>query len=326
MKKLFLITISLMFVFTIKAQDIIIFHNGDEIKAVVMEVGTAEIKYKKYENQETSPVYAISKDKVFMIRYADGTKDVFKKTEDKKTTEEKPLTSAKKEEPGGTKSSKANFRFYIGGFSSFYNSYRGGDELQQFWNWVNTKTPGGAADLFGWLGSAIYFGGNVGFSIAPKNGRHRLGAEFQVGRTLGKALWKQSFASYTGSSGGNLNQFYFGATFLNIIPTYAYALNKKQTILWVVEIPGICIGIMSGQTTLVWVEDPKIYTRGGVGFLWATGNDWMVTKNIGITTRFGYRGIKIDSGTNYGDSTGKDRLKVSWSGWYGTTGLKISFN
>jgi hypothetical protein len=57
-------------------QDIIVKKNGDEIKAKVEQVLDAEIKYRKYENL-TGPVYSIGKAEVFMIRYENGSKDVF---------------------------------------------------------------------------------------------------------------------------------------------------------------------------------------------------------------------------------------------------------
>ena len=58
-------------------QDIIIKKNADEIKAKVVEVGIDNIKYKKFDNLE-GPTYVIPKYELFMIRYENGTKDVFK--------------------------------------------------------------------------------------------------------------------------------------------------------------------------------------------------------------------------------------------------------
>lgn len=58
------------------AQDVIILTNGDEILSIVNEVGIDVIKYKKFDNQ-TGPVYTIEKSKVFMIKYQNGSKDVF---------------------------------------------------------------------------------------------------------------------------------------------------------------------------------------------------------------------------------------------------------
>lgn len=58
------------------AQDVIILTTGDEILSKVIEVGIDIIKYKKFENQE-GPLYTIEKAKIFMIKYENGSKDVF---------------------------------------------------------------------------------------------------------------------------------------------------------------------------------------------------------------------------------------------------------
>jgi hypothetical protein len=57
-------------------QDIIVMKTGDEIKAKVEQVLDTEIKYRKFENQG-GPVYSAKKAEVFMIRYENGSKDVF---------------------------------------------------------------------------------------------------------------------------------------------------------------------------------------------------------------------------------------------------------
>lgn len=58
------------------AQDEITFRSGEILKAKILEIGSADITYKKAENL-TGPSYSVSKDKVFMIKYENGTKDVF---------------------------------------------------------------------------------------------------------------------------------------------------------------------------------------------------------------------------------------------------------
>lgn len=65
--------------FQTKAQDMITLKSGEDIEARVEEVGTEVIKYKKFDNQE-GPTYSVEKSKVFMIRYANGTKEVFKES------------------------------------------------------------------------------------------------------------------------------------------------------------------------------------------------------------------------------------------------------
>lgn len=350
MKKLFLITFSLMAVLTVKAQDIIILHNGDEIKAVVMKVGTTEIEYKKYENKETSPVYTITKDKVFMIRYADGTKDVFKKAEEEKPGEKKPdkqvsEESSKKQKNDSAKIGKTKFRFHFGFSSNIYNSYRGGDELEAMFvfvsHYTNYYNTFGTSEPVKNMGSGTYLGFRAGFSLTPKYRRLRFGVDLQGCQTFKKALWRQSVApdAYNGPGTGNgqyfglssnmdVNEYYYGATFINIVPTLAYALNEKQTILWLVEPPGLCIAIAYGQNQFFGSTPVKKY-GAGVGILWATGNDWMVTKHLGISTRFGYRWVQTNMGDvhykTYNNSIPIFPLHISWSGWYGTTGLIVSF-
>ena len=58
------------------SQDIIFESNGNEITAKVTEVGIENIKFKKFENLN-GPVYSIAKKDVFIIKYENGSKDVF---------------------------------------------------------------------------------------------------------------------------------------------------------------------------------------------------------------------------------------------------------
>lgn len=58
--------------------DKIILMNGDEIKAKVTEITETTVKYKKCDNLD-GPIYTKPKSKIFMIQYANGTKDVFSK-------------------------------------------------------------------------------------------------------------------------------------------------------------------------------------------------------------------------------------------------------
>ncbi|PSR00845.1 MAG: hypothetical protein BRD50_09525 [Bacteroidetes bacterium SW_11_45_7] len=68
--------------------DIIILQNAEEIVAKVKVVGEDKIKYKKCSNVK-GPLYTKPKSKVFLIKYADGTKDVFNESDDKKQNDVK---------------------------------------------------------------------------------------------------------------------------------------------------------------------------------------------------------------------------------------------
>lgn len=74
-QSIFLVILSLV-CSSLSAQDIIINKEGDEIKAKVLEITSAEIKYKRFDNQD-GPIFTLSKAEVLLIRYENGTKDVF---------------------------------------------------------------------------------------------------------------------------------------------------------------------------------------------------------------------------------------------------------
>ena len=61
---------------TLSAQDIITLKNGEEIKAKVTAVNPNDIQYRKF-NDNDGPLYTKYKSEVFMIKYANGSKDVF---------------------------------------------------------------------------------------------------------------------------------------------------------------------------------------------------------------------------------------------------------
>lgn len=71
-----IVSIILAFCFTtVWAQDIIVKMNGDELKAKVTEITLTDIIYKNPDSLQKSPV-AISKKEVFMVKYANGTKEI----------------------------------------------------------------------------------------------------------------------------------------------------------------------------------------------------------------------------------------------------------
>lgn len=77
---------------TAAGQDIIMKKNGDEIKVKVDEVLPDGIKYHKYENLD-GPVYTMPKSDIFMIKYENGSKDVFNNAADQSTQPAAATTS-----------------------------------------------------------------------------------------------------------------------------------------------------------------------------------------------------------------------------------------
>ena len=58
------------------AQDVITLKNGDDIQALVQEIGNVDVKYKKFDNPN-GPSYTLKKSEIVMIQYENGSKDVF---------------------------------------------------------------------------------------------------------------------------------------------------------------------------------------------------------------------------------------------------------
>ena len=77
MKKLFLLIAVVLFSASFAfGQDVIIKRNGEEISAKILEVNTSNIVYKRFDNIE-GPTFLILKSELLMIRYENGTKDIF---------------------------------------------------------------------------------------------------------------------------------------------------------------------------------------------------------------------------------------------------------
>ncbi len=70
----------------IVGQDLITTIKGETIKSKVLEIGTSEIKYKKFENLD-GPIYSVLKSDMVMIYYANGTTELYVNNTDKPTNE-----------------------------------------------------------------------------------------------------------------------------------------------------------------------------------------------------------------------------------------------
>ncbi|MCC2547404.1 hypothetical protein LJY25_13190 [Hymenobacter sp. BT175] len=61
---------------TAQAQDLLTKQNGEEVQVKVLEITPTEIKYKRTDNPD-GPLIIVRRSEVFMIRYANGAKDLF---------------------------------------------------------------------------------------------------------------------------------------------------------------------------------------------------------------------------------------------------------
>ncbi|MDR1023170.1 MAG: hypothetical protein LBL94_07880 [Prevotellaceae bacterium] len=89
MKRLLFFTLLTGWAFTLSAQDIIIKENGDEIKTKIIEVSSTEVKYKKFGN-ESGPTFVMLKSEIFMIKYANGDKEVIPLSAARQAAQQQP--------------------------------------------------------------------------------------------------------------------------------------------------------------------------------------------------------------------------------------------
>ncbi|MCX6198536.1 MAG: hypothetical protein NTY88_04850 [Bacteroidetes bacterium] len=118
MKKIFSL-VTILFHISCFSQDIITLKNGDELKGKIIKVGTTEIEYRK---DTASPVYAIKKSEVFMIKYENGSKEVVTTMERKKETIEDLETRYKHKKGAGIGLTVTGGVLLLGGASLFIPS------------------------------------------------------------------------------------------------------------------------------------------------------------------------------------------------------------
>ena len=113
MKKIILTIFTSIFTITFCfSQDLITMKTSEDIKAKILEVTTSEIKYKRFDNQN-GPVFTLLKSEVSMVRYENGTKDIF--------NEEKKIETVSTSSP----SSADLFTQGQSDASQYYKGYKG---------------------------------------------------------------------------------------------------------------------------------------------------------------------------------------------------------
>lgn len=80
MKKVLLILMWALLVQVAYGQDVIVKVNGDELKVKVLEINLSAILYQLPDSTQltdSTQVLSIARSEVFMVRFANGTKEVF---------------------------------------------------------------------------------------------------------------------------------------------------------------------------------------------------------------------------------------------------------
>jgi hypothetical protein len=315
------------------AQDTIVQTNGSKIVGVVQEVGTTEIKYKKYSTQQTSPVYDIEKYKVSMIKYADGTKDVF------------PVTPAPTPAPATSTVIYSNYPYspypvtvdtnfpitgayvYFGGMISPLNLYDG-TPINNYWNnlYSYESTPPNIKQLN--TGNALtysfYMGGTMVFHKVSN-----WSYEFQFEYTPNPAVLDS--VSYPDGTHGSISIKYM---MLNDAIQYTHNMDTAGRFQFGGEV-SLDIGLTFGSEHDVFYNSPSssyYYTPSTsqsfdgvhVGSHFALVGKYFVNKakTIGFEGRLGYRFM------NFGPSAFDDALSgynggLNLSGAFASIGLVI---
>ncbi|MEI8137415.1 MAG: DUF4190 domain-containing protein [Bacteroidota bacterium] len=103
--------------------DAITLKNGEEISAKILEITPIEIKYKKC-NMQDGPMYIVKKTDVFMIKYSNGSKEVFKDEPESRSTNSNPNSNSSNTNKPKTTHEAAIFSLVAGicGFLFFFGS------------------------------------------------------------------------------------------------------------------------------------------------------------------------------------------------------------
>jgi hypothetical protein len=134
MKKYLFVCLCCLTIFFSYSQDIITTKSGEDIKAKVLEVNTTEIKFKKIDNIE-GPTFSVLKSEILLVRYSNGTKDIFYEKQDNQT-QKSNLTvenNYKKQTEISKKSSGFNFGIKGGlSYSDFDQKFESNAESNYF--------------------------------------------------------------------------------------------------------------------------------------------------------------------------------------------------
>ncbi|MCB9204054.1 MAG: hypothetical protein H6603_03655 [Flavobacteriales bacterium] len=229
------------------SQDMIIMRNADEVEAKVLEINDNEVKYKKYSNPD-GPTYTVDRDFIFMIKYANGEKEVF--NTDNSANEQPDKAKQKQTRP------KGHFISVNGGAGIPFGKY--------------ASTAGGNEQSF--YAKTGWFGGLQGaYFIIPEVG---VGANLGAfGNSVNKSAIDEDFRN---SLGYNAQ---FSSKYPDYINVYALAGPYFQLPTKVVNIS------LNGKVGAIYaveayyevtLNQQKVTQRisGGFGFCYGGGLDF----------------------------------------------------
>lgn len=167
---------------SLSAQDLITKKDGTDIKAIVLEVNRSELKYKLWNNLE-GPTYSIDIFDVLLIRYQNGTNEVFN------------LQNTSSEASSPITRSQVSDSFHRGYFANDISSVRPGMKYKTLKSFYDTED-------FSYLGNPAYSPSRAWLNVALPGlaqitmGESGLGARYLGLGTVGTLMWAIPYGDY----------------------------------------------------------------------------------------------------------------------------------
>ena len=279
MKRLLLTLLTLVSLTTF-AQDIIICRNGDEISSKVLKVSKTEVEYKKWTNQD-GPAYTIEKAEVFMIKYQNGDKDVFKETPAAQpTTTEQQTVQAEEQTPNEPimATPAANNAELIAAYNNEVHEY-----FLKYPEKNKVKKTDRYISILGITASSILSTNDIEISLIQANKEDSYW--YIYGQSIGETI-KPNVEPYIGG---------------NYLPKYAIIIkNKTSRVVYIDK--AACFGTSStGKTKKYYDHTEYTVTEGGNSGSGASVNLGSVADALGVGGAVG----TLASGVNVGGDKGK---------------------
>lgn len=331
MKYIFCFTLLLLlFGKATRAQDTIVKTDGTRIIAQVQEVGTTEIKYKKYATAQTSPVYDIAKSDVTMIKYHDGTQDVFPPAQvpapvptPNSITYVQPLYTVYAQPD--TNSAISAAYIYLGAMASPLNSFDA-SMINNYWQNLYANESGGYMKMTTGnpLLYSFYMGGTLQF-----HKRSNWSYEFQFEYTPGQAIMDS--ANFPDGTHGSLKISYM---LLNDAIQYTRNIDTAGRLQIGGEASldiGVTFGSESDEFANTGNYQPGVtqdFDDMHVGSHFALVGKYFVNKakTIGLEGRLGYRFMNIPaSSLDFSSSSSGYSGPINLDGPFASIGLVFRF-
>lgn len=284
--------------FFVSAQDVITLKSGDEIQAKVTEVGQTEVKYKRFDNPD-GPTYTVNKSDIFMVKYQNGQKDVFKDEQPAQTVQ----NDSKNEKDDG----------------EFWKPYK----------WTNQRIAG--ISLFADLGGFCFTGSRYGLELRYR--RWQVNGFFKYAQVaLMNKLYLISDYYFPGQE-ADVNSAYGGGFTVKFL----FPLGKSKSTLHVgvinewtdYEYSFSNSGISYNGSWSFTKSMTKYMTAGatGLGFGYGYHTDKGFYFNLGVYLGiFAFNGeLVLDEYRDYWTSPSRIRKDESWISFFGTAEVTLGW-